>query len=369
MLTLSKPMTVFLSLGLMMLLGWADCETGHDLEMGAFYLAPVCWAARRAGRRIGVVMALAATVIWGTADALTGYVYAHPLAAYWDALMVFTFLISAVYWLTSFQRAKDDLEATVRLRTDALTALQVEIEERKRLEAANFRAEHLALVGKMAAQVAHEVRNPLGSITLNLDLIRKEIEKLGEGGGHSVKEGRTLVEEMRTEADRISRIIEDYLRFARLPKLRRQPLDLNALLDQKLGFLGAEMERANVTLNSHFESALPLLHAGADQIWQATLNLIRNSCDAMPGGGVLTISTARDGGEVILRVSDNGVGMTEETRRQVFVPFFTTKKEGLGLGMALVEQIVANHGGHIECESASGKGTTFSIFLPLEGGF
>jgi len=351
-----------------MLLGWADCETGHDLEMGAFYLAPVCWAARMAGRRIGVVMALAATVIWGTADALTGYVYAHPLVAYWDALMVFTFLISAVYWLTSFQRAKDDLEATVRLRTDALTALQVEIEERKRLEAANFRAEHLALVGKMAAQVAHEVRNPLGSITLNLDLIRKEIEKLGEGEGHSVKEGRTLVEEMRTEADRISRIIEDYLRFARLPKLRRQPLDLNALLDQKLGFLGAEMERANVTLNSHFESALPLLHAGADQIWQATLNLIRNSCDAMPGGGVLTISTARDGGEVILRVSDNGVGMTEETRRQVFVPFFTTKKEGLGLGMALVEQIVANHGGHIECESASGKGTTFSIFLPLEGG-
>ena len=364
---MSKSETAGLALGLLLLIGVADYETGHDLNVWAFYMLPVCWAAQEGGRKVGVVMALAATLTWLTADSMTGYVYHYPLVLYWNALMVFLFLVSVVYWLTSFQQAKEELEETIKLRTDALKALQAEIEERKRLETANLRAEQLALVGKMAAQVAHEVRNPLGSITLNLDLIRKEIEKLGKGDGNSVREGRTLIEEMRAEADRISRIIEDYLRFARLPKLRRQRVDLNAFLEQKLGFVSAELERAKVELKLHLEAALPPLNVGADQLWQATLNLIRNSCDAMPMGGVLTISTLREGGQVVLRVCDNGVGMSQEQRQQVFVPFFTTKKEGLGLGMALVEQIVANHGGRIECESAEGKGTTFSIFLSLEG--
>jgi signal transduction histidine kinase len=97
------------------------------------------------------------------------------------------------------------------------------------------------------------------------------------------------------------------------------------------------------------------------------LNLIRNSLEAMPDGGELTIGTWRHEGQVLLRVGDTGKGMTAEQVKLVFEPFFTTKKEGTGLGLALVQQIVAEHGGHIECDSTCGKGSTFTIFLPMAG--
>ena len=254
------------------------------------------------------------------------------------------------------------LEETVERRT---AALQAEIKERKRLEAAKVQAERLAAVGTMAAQVAHEVRNPLGSITLNLDLVFKEIDMLSGGNGHLPDEGRTLVKDMREEVRRIQRVIEDYLQFARLPTVQRQPVDLNGFLGQKLAFLCSELERAKVKLRTHFDPALTTINADAEQLWQTVLNLVRNSCEAMPDGGELTVGTWREGNHALLRVSDSGKGMTEEQLKRVFEPFFTTKKEGTGLGLTLVQQIATEHGGHIECESTSGKGSTFTIFLPL----
>jgi len=365
LLSLPKAVVVALALGLLSFVGFFDYITGHDFAVSAFYLLPVCWAAWAAGRRAGIMLALVGAATWLVADLMSGYVYQHPLIPYWNAVMLLVLFLIVVYWLTAFRRAHHFLEETVQQRTAAVQALQAEIKERKRLEAAKVQSERLAVVGQMAAQVAHEVRNPLGSITLNLDLINKEIERLADGNGHSPDEGRTLIKEMREEVCRIGGVIEDYLQFARLPKLQRQPLALNAFLDQKLAFLCTELERANVKLRTHFDPALTTINAGADQLWQAMLNLIHNSCEAMPGGGELTISTLRDGAQVLLRVMDNGKGMTEEQRQQVFAPFFTTKKEGIGLGMTLVHQIVTEHGGHIECESLSGQGSTFTIFLPM----
>jgi signal transduction histidine kinase len=148
--------------------------------------------------------------------------------------------------------------------------------------------------------------------------------------------------------------------------VQRQPVDLNGFLDRKIGFLRGELEGSNVKLRTHFDPALTLIHADAEQLWQTVLNLIRNSREAMPGGGELTIGTWRDGVRALLRVSDNGKGMTAEQLERLFEPFYTTKKEGTGLGLTLVQQIVTEHGGHIECESASGKGSTFTIILPVE---
>ena len=118
-------------------------------------------------------------------------------------------------------------------------------------------------------------------------------------------------------------------------------------------------------LRTHFDPALTSINADAEQLWQSVLNLVRNSLEAMPDGGELIIGTWSDSARALLRVSDNGKGMTADQVQRVFEPFFTTKKEGTGLGLALVQQIVTEHGGHIECESASGKGSTFTIFLPL----
>jgi signal transduction histidine kinase len=361
-LSLPKPVVVVLALAQMALIGMLEYATGRDFALSAVYLVPICWTSWVLGRATGILMAIAAAGTRFSADLNSGFVYPHPWIPFWNALMLLVLFLTVVYLLSAFHTAHYRLEETVERRT---AALQVEIRERKRLEAAKVQAERLAAVGTMAAQVAHEVRNPLGSITLNLDLIFKEIDMLAGGNGHLPDEGRTLVNDMRVEVRRIQRVIEDYLQFARLPKLQRLPVDLNGILDQKLAFLRGELEHANVKLRTHFDPALTKINADAEQLWQTVLNLVRNSCDAMPDGGELTVGTWREGKQALLRVSDNGQGMTEEQVKRVFEPFFTTKKEGTGLGLALVQQIATEHGGHIECESTSGKGSTFTIFLPL----
>ena len=154
---------------------------------------------------------------------------------------------------SQLEHQNERLEETVQQRT---SALQSEIAERKRLEKANLQAERLAMVGTIAAQVAHEVRNPLGSITLNLDLIAKQIETLADTSRHPAEEGRTLVNEMREEVHRIQRVIEDYLRFARLRNPQRKPVKLNEFLEQKLAFMGSAFENAGVRLRTDFDAGV-----------------------------------------------------------------------------------------------------------------
>lgn len=355
-------MTVFLALVLTALLGAADYATGREVSISAFYLVPICWACWAAGRRAGLFIATAATATWFLADLFTTYEYGHPAIPCWNALTLLALFVVVVYLLSAFQAAHRHLEETVQQRT---AALQAEIAERERLELAKVQSERLAAVGTMAAQVAHEVRNPLGSIALNLDLIQKEVGEIANTPGYSPEEGRVLVGEMRAEVHRIQKVLEDYLQFARLPKPRRQPLALNEFLGQKLAFLNGEFDQAGVKPHTHFDPALRNISADAEQLWQATLNLIRNGLDAMPEGGELTVSTWRDGGQVQLRVADSGKGMSGEQLKQVFMPFFTAKPAGTGLGLTLVQQIVTEHGGHVECESAIGKGSTFTIFLAI----
>ncbi|MEO8427183.1 MAG: ATP-binding protein [Verrucomicrobiota bacterium] len=357
-----KSIVIALALAAVAGLGVVDFVTGREVAISAFYLIPICWTSWTAGRKAGLFLAAASATAWLVAEVMEHYSYPYPATPYWNALMLLILFVIVVWLLTAFHDAHLSLEETVAQRTAALRA---EIAERKRLEIAKIQGERLAVVGTMAAEVAHEVRNPLGSIALNLDLIQTEIAKLAETSVHAPEEGRLLVNEMRGEVHRIQRVLEDYLQFARLPKPKRRPVDLNEWLDQRLVFMQSEFAQAGVKLSTSFDPALKTLNADAEQLWQAALNLIRNSLEAMPSGGELILTTRQEGGEAHLRVSDTGKGMTAEQLRQVFFPFFTTKPDGTGLGLALVQQIVTEHGGHVECESVLGKGSTFTLCLPL----
>lgn len=358
----SKWTSLTLAFTVLLFIGVVDYATGRDFHLAAFYLVPICWAGWKAGPRVGVLMAFLSIVAWFIGDLELGAVYKHPLTPYWNGLMLFVLYLVIVFLLSAFQKAHYHLEETVQLRT---SALQAEIAERERLEKAKVQAERLATVGTMAAQVAHEVRNPLGSITLNLDLLQKEINKANGSTAGEPGEVSDLLSDIREEIQRIKRVIEDYLKFARLPKLQIRPLALNEFLQGKLDFLAGEFEKANVKLRTSFDPELNTINADGEQLWQAALNLIRNSLEAMPAGGELTIGTWHQNGHAQLRVSDKGGGMNEDELRHVFTPFFTKKAGGTGLGLTLVQQIAIEHRGHVECESQIGKGTTFTIYLPL----
>jgi len=227
------------------------------------------------------------------------------------------------------------------------------------------RAERLAAIGMMAAKFAHEIRNPLGSIRLNLDSVRDELA--GNNGARPAEDSLVpaLLHSIDSEVRRIQRISDGYLQFARLPKGARLPLAVNEWLAHQLRFCAAEFDQRHIRLCTQFEAGLPPVHADAGQLWQAVLNIVRNAWEAMSDGGTLTVRTARARPHVLVEIADTGHGMTEEHRRVLFQPFFSAKDGGTGLGLALTQQIIVEHGGQITCASQPGAGATFTIQLPI----
>ena len=282
-------------------------------------------------------------------------------------------LLSVLYRQASeaLRKVNEELEERVKSRTrdleEAYRALRAELEERKKLEEAKRHAEQLAVIGTMSAKLAHEIRNPLNSVLLNVSLMGRLVKKFCPQGGD---EGETseLLQSIDSEVRRIHRVTDEYLRLARVSKPRLERIALNDLLTQGLAFMKLQFEKSRVQVETRFESGLPAVEIDKNQIWQVTLNLIGNALEAMPDGGSLNLSTARENGEVVLTIADTGWGITEEVRREIFRPFFTTKANGTGLGLPIAQQIITEHRGRIECESQVGKGTRFIIHLPQAEG-
>ena len=242
--------------------------------------------------------------------------------------------------------------------------------ELKRAHEHMLQAEKMATIGKMAAVVAHEINNPLSGILTYAKLLRRWIER-GEMGGAKKDDAEQCLELIAEESRRCGDLVKNLLTFSRTAPLNVQTTDLNTVVDRAVRLVAHQMELNGVELHLELPHGLPGVQCDPGQIEQVLLALIMNAIDAMPRGGNLWVGTKldEDAGEEIFWVRDDGSGIPQDILPQIFEPFLTTKESGksVGLGLAVSQNIVARHRGRIEVTSELGKGTTFTVTLPLDG--
>jgi two-component system NtrC family sensor kinase len=231
-----------------------------------------------------------------------------------------------------------------------------------------LRVEKLASIGKLAAIVAHEINNPLAGILVYARLVLKRLSRHGQGTA-SDEETKRNIETIAAESARCGEIVKGLLQFSRQAKPNVKPNDLNSIINESLRLVRHKIDLSGAAAIADCDPNLGTIECDEQQIKQALVALLINACEAvLPHEGVITISSRYVSGShaAEIRITDNGVGMAEETRQHVFEPFFTTKEQGkgVGLGLAVVYGIVTGHGGKIKVESSPGLGTTFVIRLP-----
>ncbi|MDD3528400.1 MAG: ATP-binding protein [Gallionellaceae bacterium] len=225
------------------------------------------------------------------------------------------------------------------------------------------RYEKMAMLGQIATSVNHEIRTPLNALYMNLQLIARSFAECGNQCQERDRiAGRIgLIDR---EVQRISDMLEEFVRYARIAPPRPAEVDANRLLADVADLFSERAARAGVRLLLDLAEPPPRLWADRDRLVQALVNLCANAIDAMPEGGTLRLTTAAHDGEVEIGVADSGTGIPAEDMARLFQPFFTTKERGLGFGLAIVQRIVEDHGGRIACRSQSGEGTEFTLRLP-----
>jgi len=227
-----------------------------------------------------------------------------------------------------------------------------------------IQADKLVLLGQLSAGVAHEIRNPLAAVNLNLQLLARQFAE-GTNEYNSIQTALQGVE-------RISRIVEITLNFSKpsVPDIKK--LDINSIILSSLDLVAAEIKKKEIQMDIKLDEKLPLLSADAKQIQQVLINLLTNATDAINGYGLIKIRTYLDesdyyhGKYLIISIEDNGLGISQDELSKIFNPFFTKKSNGTGLGLSISQRIVQQHKGRIDVISKKGKGTVFKVKLPIE---
>ncbi len=224
--------------------------------------------------------------------------------------------------------------------------------------------ERFSIMGTVAAGVAHEIKNPLNSIVIYLELLKNELAK-SVPDKSKISEKLNVMEE---EIGRLSDMATEFLSYSNVTQLKTSPIDIRILLNQVVRFIGYQAKEQNVTLKKEFSHSVPEIAVNHKQMKQVFINIILNALQAMPDGGELMIYTGMDKKrKKSLKVSftDTGVGISGEIRKHIFDPFYTTRKGGSGLGLSFVDKVIKDHEGEVLIESEEEKGTTVTLLLPL----
>ncbi len=236
-----------------------------------------------------------------------------------------------------------------------------DITQTRRATQETIESERFGALTMLAAGVAHEIGNPLNSLDIHLQLMQRRLGKIPAKHRKELEQSVTVA---RGEVARLDHIITQFLRAIRPQPITLHRGDINAVIEESIAFLRAEIADRDILVEVELEDGLPLLEIDRDQIKQAFYNVVRNAFQAMKTGGILRIRSSSDETHVTVSFADTGGGIPPENISRIFEPYFTTKEGGSGLGLLIVRRIVRAHGGEVALESAPGRGLTLSIRLP-----
>ncbi|HEU4382856.1 MAG TPA: ATP-binding protein [Anaeromyxobacteraceae bacterium] len=325
--------------------GWLDLR---------FSRAPALAAQAELGRTLGVSAGVAFLVLLFIAWWLLGREAVTPLQ---HLVATMRRAESGDLAVRADEGRSDEVGVAARGFDATLAALrrsQLELEAfyRERM----VRADRFAAVGEMATGLAHEIKNPLAGLSGALELLAEDV-------GQDAQKCE-LVADMRHQVARLAHTMESLLSYARPPKANLRSTDLNATLERVLFLVRQQTRGGALDVRAHLDPALPSVHADPSQLEQVFLNICLNACQAMNGaGGALTVRSRAADGRVAVEVEDTGPGIPDRLRANIFRPFFTTKRQGNGLGLAISARIVAEHGGHIGYRCPAAGGTVFTVTL------
>jgi two-component system, NtrC family, sensor histidine kinase HydH len=332
--------------------GWLHSLLGH------LYIAPIIIAAYWYGFAGGVLVSIASSALFSR------HLFIHwhmdePFVDIYNYVEIFLFLLigGTTGVLSQMERNQRDRyeQALVRLdeshrKLKEQTEILFQTEEQLR------RADRLSALGELSAGMAHEIRNPLGSIKGAAEILKDDY------GPDTPK--HEFIQILLKETDRLNQIVQEFLAFARPkpPELKQE--DINEVIESVLTLTAQPARAARVAVEKKLDRSIGTRDLDAGLLKQAFLNLVLNAIQAMPDGGTMTVASARSDSGIEVHISDTGAGISPENRKKLFSPFFTTKQDGTGLGLAITYRIIQNHRGAIDVDSVPGKGTIFTIRIP-----
>ena len=217
-------------------------------------------------------------------------------------------------------------------------------------------------IARLAGGLAHEIKNPLSTIRLNMQLLA---EDLGEDDSPPARRSQKRIDVMQRECQRLQELLDDFLNFAKVRTAKLEPTDLNAEIDEILDFFAPQAKECGIEIVRYLDTDLPHVLLDREAFHGAVLNLILNAQQAMVEGGQLVVRTVATGSSVALYLIDTGCGMDDHTASQMFDAFYSTKPGGSGLGLPTTSKIIEAHGGQISVQSEVGRGTQFTVVLPV----